>query len=156
MEVVPSLQMSNDVHIADMNNDKRPELISVAQTDGVAFAAPQLVVRGANIHVVDVDDALDGLWIHNGAPSLGTNETESAAAIRARLSGRCRADRDEACENCYSSHVSTLCPFSLTARAAAVETGVELVLAPTNGEALRWVLPRHARPPWRLPQHAPL
>ena len=83
-------------------------------------------------------------------------ETESAAAIRARLSGRCRADRDEACENCYSSHMSTLCPFSLTARAAAVETGVELVLAPTNGEALRWVLPRHARPPWRLPQHAPL
>ena len=74
----------------------------------------------------------------------------------ARLSGRCRADRDEACENCYSSHMSTLCPFSLTARAAAVESGVELVLAPTNGEALRWVLPRHARPPWRLPQHAPL
>ena len=124
--------------------------------DGVAFAAPRLVVRGSNVHVVDVDDALDGLWIHNGAPALGTNETESAAAIRARLSGRCRADRDEACENCYSPHVSTLCPFSLTARAAAVETGVELVLAPTNGEALRWVLPRHARPPWRLPQHAPL
>ena len=81
---------------------------------------------------------------------------KSAAAIRARLSGRCRADRDEACENCYSPHMSTLCPFSLTARAAAVETGVELVLTPTNGEALRWVLPRHARPPWRLPQHAPL
>ena len=73
-----------------------------------------------------------------------------------RLSGRCRADRDEACENCYSPHVSTLCPFSIEARAAAVETGVELVLTPTNGEALRWVLPRHARPPWRLPQHAPL
>ena len=83
-------------------------------------------------------------------------QTESAAAIRARLSGRCRADRDEACETCYAPHMSTLCPFSLTARAAAVETGVELVLAPTNGEALRWVLPRHARPPWRLPQHAPL
>ena len=124
--------------------------------DGVAFAAPRLVVRGSNVHVVDVDDALHGLWIHNGAPSLGTNETESAAAIRARLSGRCRADRDEACENCYSPHMSTLCPFSLTARAAAVETGVELVLTPSNGEALRWVLPRHARPPWRLPQHAPL
>ena len=125
--------------------------------DGVAFAAPQLVVRGANVHIVDVDDALSGIWIHNGAPALGTNETESAAAIRARLSGRCRADRDEACENCYSPHVSTLCPFSLTARAAAVETGVELVLAPAaGGEALRWVLPRHARPPWRLPQHAPL
>jgi len=88
--------------------------------------------------------------------SLGTNETESAAAIRQRLSGRCRADRDEACENCYSSHMSTLCPFSLTARAAAVETGVELVLAPAVGQELRWVLPRHARPPWRLPQHAPL
>jgi len=88
---------------------------------------------------------------------IGTNETETAAAIRARLSGRCRADRDEACENCYySPHSSTLCPFSLTARAAAVETGVELVLTPSNGEALRWVLPRHARPPWRLPQHAPL
>ena len=67
-----------------------------------------------------------------------------------------RADRDEACENCYSPHTSTLCPFSLTARAAAAETGVELVLAPIKGEALRWVLPRHARPPWRLPQHAPL
>ena len=83
-------------------------------------------------------------------------QTESAAAIRARLSGRCRADRDEACENCYAPHMSTLCPFSLTARAAAVESGVELVLAPIKGEALRWVLPRHARPPWRLPQHAPL
>ena len=82
--------------------------------------------------------------------------SKSAAAIRTRLSGRCRADRDEACENCYSTHMSTLCPFSIEARAAAVETGVELVLAPTNGEALRWVLPRHARPPWRLPQHAPL
>jgi hypothetical protein len=81
---------------------------------------------------------------------------KSAAAIRARLSGRCRADRDEACENCYSPHSSTLCPFSLTARAAAVETGVELVLAPAVGQELRWVLPRHARPPWRLPQHAPL
>ena len=124
--------------------------------DGVTFAAPQLVVRGANMHVVDVDDALRGLWIHNGAPSLGTNETESAAAIRARLSGRCRADRDEACENCYSPHSSTLCPFSIGARASAVESGVELVLAPIKGEALRWVLPRHARPPWRLPQHAPL
>ena len=114
------------------------------------------MARGSNVHVVDVDDVLDGLWIHNGAPALGTNETESAAAIRARLSGRCRADRDEACENCYSSHVSTLCLFSLTARAAAVETGVELVLAPAVGQELRWVLPRHARPPWRLPQHAPL
>ena len=133
------------------------QLVSCAPSvDGVTFVAPQLIVHGSNVHVVDVDDALDGLWIHNGAPSLGTNETESAAAIRARLSGRCRADRDEACENCYSPHSSTLCPFSLTARAAAVETGVELVLAPTNGEALRWVLPRHARPPWRLPQHAPL
>ena len=81
---------------------------------------------------------------------------EQRARVRQRLSGRCRADRDEACENCYSPHSSTLCPFSLTARAAAVESGVELVLAPTNGEALRWVLPRHARPPWRLPQHAPL
>ena len=81
---------------------------------------------------------------------------ELDAAIRARLSGRCRADRDEACENCYSPHSSTLCPFSIEARASAVESGVELVLAPTNGEALRWVLPRHARPPWRLPQHAPL
>ena len=107
------------------------------------------------MHIVDVDDALHGLWVYRG-PTLGTNETESAAAIRARLSGRCRADRDEACENCYSSHMSTLCPFSLTARAAAVESGVELVLALSNGEALRWVLPRHARPPWRLPQHAPL
>ena len=122
----------------------------------MAFAAPQLVVRGSNVHVVDVDDALGGLFIHNGAPSLGTNETESAAAIRARLSGRCRADRDEACENCYSPHSSTLCPFAFAARAAAGETGVELVLTPSNGEALRWVLPRHARPPWRLPQHAPL
>ena len=121
----------------------------------MAFAVPQLVVRGANMQIVDVDDALSGIWVYRG-PTLGTNETESAAAIRARLSGRCRADRDEACENCYSPHMSTLCPFSLTARAAAVETGVELVLTPTNGEALRWVLPRHARPPWRLPQHAPL
>ena len=109
------------------------------------------------MHIVDVDDALSGLWIHKGAPSLGTNETESAAAIRARLSGRCRADRDEACENCYSPHTSKLCPFSLTARASAAAGGVELVLAPAaGGEALRWVLPRHARPPWRLPQHAPL
>ena len=124
--------------------------------DGVTFAAPQLVVRASNVHVVDVDDALTGLWVYRGPP-LGTNETESAAAIRARLSGRCRADRDEACENCYSAHSSTLCPFSITARAAAVESGVELVLAPAaGGEALRWVLPRHARPPWRLPQHAPL
>ena len=39
---------------------------------------------------------------------------------------------------------------------AAIETGVELVLAPAVGQELRWVLPRHARPPWRLPQHAPL
>ena len=69
----------------------------------MAFAVPQLVVRGANIHIVDVDDALDGLFIHNGAPSLGTNETESAAAIRARLSGRCRADRDEVGEGCCES-----------------------------------------------------
>ena len=30
VEVVPSLEMSNDVHIADMNNDKRPEIVSVA------------------------------------------------------------------------------------------------------------------------------
>ena len=132
------------------------KIVTQKSVDGVAFAAPRLVVRGSNVHVVDVDDALSGLWIHNGAPSLGTNETESAAAIRARLSGRCRADRDEACENCYSPHMSTLCPFSIEARAAAVESGVELVLAPIKGEALRWVLPRHARPPWRLPQHAPL
>ena len=96
------------------------------------------------------------LVAYGGIGEPRVKKTESAAAIRQRLSGRCRADRDEACENCYSPHMSTLCPFSLTARAAAVETGVELVLAPTNGEALRWVLPRHARPPWRLPQHAPL
>jgi len=87
---------------------------------------------------------------------VATNETESAAAIRQRLSGRCRADRDEACENCYSSHISTLCPFSIEARAAAVDNGVKLVLAPAVGPELRWVLPRHARSPWRLPQHAPL
>ena len=96
---------------------------------------------------------------------LAATRADACAAATAQIpaenacnatAGRCRADRDEACENCYSAHMSTLCPFSLTARAAAVESGVELVLAPTNGEALRWVLPRHARPPWRLPQHAPL
>ena len=59
--------------------------IDTTKIDGVTFAAPRLVVRGANVHVVDVDDALRGLWVYRG-PTLGTNETESAAAIRARLS----------------------------------------------------------------------
>ena len=141
-------------HKPAIKASKRGEAKVVKAADGNSLRREKWVLERPK--PVDVDDALSGIWVHSNAPALGTNETESAAAIRARLSGRCRADRDEACENCYSPHVSTLCPFSLTARAAAVETGVELVLAPTNGEALHWVLPRHARPPWRLPQHAPL
>ena len=90
----------------------------------------------------------------SSASTYGKKKGRERGAMR--LSGRCRADRDEACENCYSAHSSTLCPFSIEARASAVESGVELVLAPIKGEALRWVLPRHARSPWRLPQHAPL
>ena len=47
-----------------------------------------------------------GLWVY--PPTLGTNETESAAAIRARLSGRCRADRDGARAGKLSAHVDAL------------------------------------------------
>ena len=29
-------------------------------------------------------------------------------------------------------------------------------IAPAGGPVLKWVLPRRARPRWRLPQHAPV
>ena len=89
-------------------------------------------------------------------PVLGPNATEAADSIRARLIGHCRDRKDGACETCHATGPSFLCPHFHTARASLVAGGVEVALAPAGGPVLKWVLPRRARPRWRLPQHAPV
>ena len=96
------------------------------------------------------------LWVHCGVPALGPNATEAADSIRARLATHCRDRKDGACENCHATAPAFLCPHAHGARASLVAGGVELILAPAGGPVLKWVLPRRARPRWRLPQHAPV